>query len=283
MMAAAIRAYVHRPQHTTQTGCWPTQPHLGCTGPTGHCSSLGGEGARERSGEDTRWEGLLVLPDLLHWLPGPDHVHFPVHHHHLGGFGEGVVVLRRHARAVRPRALNDDDVTGLGSTQLSLRQRLRVAWGRAHEVATLAAVAAHHILGALILARRLARHHHDRMLCSIQAGAQHVSHASVELDESVPLVCPCLHNIVHRRNERASVRDEERSRLDLHVELAFKLGGKLLEDVLDDCAVRLEVGALLVLHAPHLVSSAEVERCDIGELLAQPNRQPGALAPHSRV
>jgi hypothetical protein len=130
---------------------------------------------------------------------------------------------------------------------------------------------------------RFPRHHHLRVLRAIEGRTQHIGHAGVELDECVALRRPGLHNVVHKADERARVGREVGAGLDLEVQLAAVLGGEFLKDILDHRAVRLEVGALVGLHARHLVAAAEVEDRDIRELFAERDGHASRLAPHGRI
>mmetsp|Transcript_20211 Transcript_20211/g.45966 ORF Transcript_20211/g.45966 Transcript_20211/m.45966 type:complete len:245 (-) Transcript_20211:592-1326(-) len=234
-------------------------------------------------GDDARGKINLVLPDVLDLLTLADDVNLVVDDHDLGSLRERVVVLGAHARAVGARGLDDNDVTRHCFTQHALRQSFRFTRRRRHEVSRLAAVTAHDVGLSLRGPRGVARDDNNGMLRTIQAWPQHVSHASVELDERVALGRPCLHDVVNGGDEAGAVGREEGAGLDLEVQLPAELAAELLELILHNCAVRLQVRPLVRAHAGDLVASAEVEHRDLGELLAQGDRHARAAPPHGRV
>mmetsp|Transcript_9169 Transcript_9169/g.30565 ORF Transcript_9169/g.30565 Transcript_9169/m.30565 type:complete len:211 (+) Transcript_9169:1077-1709(+) len=210
-------------------------------------------------------------------------MHLVVDDHDLRSLRERVVILGAHARAVGARSLDDNDVTRHGLTEHALRQGFGFTRGRRHEVSRLAAVTANDVGLPLGGPRSIARDNNDGMLCSIQARAEHVCHAGIELDEGVPLVGAGLDDVVDRGDEAGAVSRQEGARLDLEVQLTAKLAAELLELVLYHRAVRLQVGSFVCAHARHLVASAKVEDGHLGELLAQGDGHAGASPPHRWV
>mmetsp|Transcript_22195 Transcript_22195/g.57020 ORF Transcript_22195/g.57020 Transcript_22195/m.57020 type:complete len:363 (-) Transcript_22195:495-1583(-) len=229
-------------------------------------------------------EASLVRQHLLEGLLGAHDVgHARRVEQHLRALGEGVVVLRAHPRAVRARAVDHHKVAELGREHRPRLERLRLAGCAREQVARLAAVARDDE-GAHRAGRRLrqCRQRRDRVARAVQRRPQQLGHARVQLEEVVAAL-PGAHLVLHARQQRARVGDEEGARLDLQLELAAVLGGERLERRLDGLADRGHVGRGLVLHAAHLEAAAQVDRAHVGQLRRQPQRQVRHRLPHRRV
>ena len=105
----------------------------------------------------------------------------------------------------------------------------------------------------------------DGMLRTVNGGAQQLGHPGVELNKVIAAFAGG-DDVLHFGEQGTGVGHEERAGLDLQTDCAPGLCGELFELFLDRLAYDLEVGRLLLRHAPDLKTTPKVERDNVREL-----------------
>ena len=207
-------------------------------------------------------DGLLILVYLLQTLPRPNNMWLAIGiDQHLGRLGKAVVVLGTHPGAVRAAAIHHADVPNGRRPQLPLSQALGLAGEGGHEIATLAAVADDDDglgVGADVGALAAPGEDGEGMDGPVQAGAEDVGHAGIELEEGVAAVAGRDDLVLDGADEGTGVGDEVRAGFDLELNLSAGVVRKVAKHLRDGGANLLQVRGGLSRIPPDLVPAAEV-------------------------
>mmetsp|Transcript_26938 Transcript_26938/g.59385 ORF Transcript_26938/g.59385 Transcript_26938/m.59385 type:complete len:559 (-) Transcript_26938:202-1878(-) len=230
----------------------------------------------------------LILIDLFHWLAISDHVWLALEvDHDLGGFGEGVVVLGAHARAVGTTSVHDEQVSDFGLSQASFCQIFWLTRLRGHQIPTFAAMPDDDdVFGFRSDLVGLTGSGEDghRVDGSVKRRTKDVGHSRIEFQKGVASVSGCENLVLDGRDQGSAHGYQVGSGLDFQFQFTSAvLFGELTEGVRDGSPDFLQVSGDFALDASDLVSTSQVQGFDGRPDLAERQGFRGDLLPNGWV
>mmetsp|Transcript_30440 Transcript_30440/g.57581 ORF Transcript_30440/g.57581 Transcript_30440/m.57581 type:complete len:315 (-) Transcript_30440:2464-3408(-) len=210
-------------------------------------------------------------------------------HQHLRRLWEAIVILRRHACAVRATPVHYGDIPDGGCAEDTFVQGLGLTRFGGHEITRFAAVSNNDNAfggGSDVLGLARCREDRDGVDCSVKRRTEDVGHSSVHFEVDVSIINRRRFGrylILNLRHECSGISDQIRSRFNLQRQLPPMLLRKFLEGILHRRSNLSQIGSFLIRVPPDLVPPSQIQRRDRIPKFAEAQALSRHALPNDRV